>query len=44
LITDAALLREGSIGAHYRSDFKKRGEKWQRHTECQREKEMVWAE
>jgi L-aspartate oxidase len=32
LITEAALLREGSIGAHYRSDFPLRGNNWQRHT------------
>ena len=44
LITDAALLREGSIGAHYRSDFKERGKKWQRHTENQKEKGTAWAE
>ena len=44
LITDAALLREGSIGAHYRSDFKERGEKWQRHIECQKKKGIRWAE
>ena len=42
LIIDAALLREGSIGAHYRSDFKERGENWQRHTACQKEKGTVW--
>ncbi len=44
LITDAALLREGSIGAHYRSDFKGRGEDWQRHTEYQKERGTTWAE
>jgi L-aspartate oxidase len=38
LITDAALLREGSIGANYRSDFKERGKNWQMHTACQKEK------
>ncbi|MDP2167421.1 MAG: L-aspartate oxidase [Thermodesulfovibrionales bacterium] len=31
LITEAALLREGSVGAHYRTDFPGRGENWQRH-------------
>ncbi len=31
VITRAALLRKGSVGAHYRSDFKGRGEGWQRH-------------
>jgi L-aspartate oxidase len=44
LITEAALLRENSIGAHYRSDFKERGEHWQRHTVCQKEKGTNWAE
>jgi L-aspartate oxidase len=31
LITEAALLRKGSVGAHYRSDFPDRGERWQEH-------------
>jgi L-aspartate oxidase len=31
MITEAALQRKGSIGAHYRSDFKERGDNWQRH-------------
>jgi len=31
LITESALARKGSVGAHYRSDFKERGENWQRH-------------
>ncbi|MEW5746809.1 MAG: L-aspartate oxidase [Nitrospirota bacterium] len=31
LITEAALARKGSVGAHYRSDFPGRGEDWQRH-------------
>jgi L-aspartate oxidase len=31
LITLAALERKGSVGAHYRSDFKERDENWQRH-------------
>jgi L-aspartate oxidase len=26
LTTESALFREGSIGAHYRSDFKQRGD------------------
>ncbi|MCX8028062.1 MAG: L-aspartate oxidase [Thermodesulfovibrionales bacterium] len=30
-ITESALCREGSVGAHYRTDFKERGENWQRH-------------
>jgi L-aspartate oxidase len=31
LIIEAALLREGSAGAHYRSDYPERGEGWQKH-------------
>ncbi|MDH5203604.1 MAG: L-aspartate oxidase [Nitrospirota bacterium] len=31
LITEAALLRKGSVGAHYRSDCPERGEGWQGH-------------
>lgn len=31
LITEASLKREGSIGAHYRSDFSERGKNWKRH-------------
>jgi L-aspartate oxidase len=31
LIIEAALLREGSVGAHYRSDYPERGEGWQKH-------------
>jgi succinate dehydrogenase/fumarate reductase flavoprotein subunit len=31
LITEAALLRKGSTGAHYRSDYPQRGEGWDKH-------------
>lgn len=31
LITEAAIMREKSIGAHYRSDFLERGKKGKRH-------------
>jgi L-aspartate oxidase len=31
IIVEAALRRKGSVGAHYRSDYKKRGKDWQRH-------------
>ena len=31
LITEAARLRQGSVGAHYRSDFPDRGENWHKH-------------
>jgi L-aspartate oxidase len=31
LIVEAALARKGSVGAHYRSDYKDKGEAWQSH-------------
>jgi L-aspartate oxidase len=31
IIVHAALARKGSVGAHYRSDFRERGEHWQKH-------------
>jgi L-aspartate oxidase len=31
LITEAASLRKGSVGAHYRSDFPEKGSDWQKH-------------
>ena len=31
LITEAAMARRGSVGAHYRSDYPTRGENWQQH-------------
>jgi L-aspartate oxidase len=31
IIVKAALAREGSVGAHYRSDRKDRGKNWQQH-------------
>jgi L-aspartate oxidase len=31
IIVHAAISRKGSVGAHYRSDFKERGERWQEH-------------
>ncbi len=31
IIVHAALKRKGSVGAHYRSDFRERGDQWQRH-------------
>ena len=31
IIVKSALTRAGSVGAHYRSDFKERGENWQQH-------------
>ena len=32
LITRSALLRTGSVGAHYRSDFQAKGRNWRRRT------------
>ena len=40
LITDAALFRKGSAGAHFRSDLKSKGDNWQKHTACARGKEI----
>lgn len=36
LIVEAALSRKGSVGAHYRSDFKERGDGWQQHISMDR--------
>ena len=44
LITESALLRKGSVGAHYRSDFKDRGDNWEQHTVCSRGKEPYWID
>jgi len=38
LITEAALARRGSVGAHYRSDYPTRGEDWQQHRTWQKPK------
>jgi len=32
LITRSALLREGSVGAHFRSDFPATGKYWRKRT------------
>jgi len=37
IIVHAAISRKGSVGAHYRSDFKDRGEAWQQHLAWDRE-------
>jgi len=44
LMTDSALMRKGSVGAHYRSDFKDRGENWQKHTACQKDRGVFWID
>jgi L-aspartate oxidase len=31
IIVKASLTRKGSVGAHYRSDYKERGKNWQKH-------------
>lgn len=41
LITESAILRKGSVGAHYRSDFPDQGEKWQKHTTCKLQEQGV---
>jgi L-aspartate oxidase len=37
LIVEAALQRKGSVGAHYRTDLKERGEGWEHHFTWDRE-------
>jgi L-aspartate oxidase len=37
LIVEAALARKGSVGAHYRSDFRDKGEDWQSHRRWDRD-------
>jgi len=44
LITEAALFRKGSVGAHFRTDFRERGEGWKKHTACQKGKTAWWID
>jgi L-aspartate oxidase len=44
LITDAALTRKGSVGAHYRSDCKSKGDNWQKHTACKKDQAVTWID
>ncbi len=37
LISRAALARKGSVGAHYRTDYKARGRGWERHISFKRD-------
>jgi L-aspartate oxidase len=39
IITESAILRRGSVGAHYRSDYPEKGEGWQRHITVKKGKE-----
>lgn len=46
MITHAALERKGSVGAHFRSDFPKRGRRWKHHTNILKsgnEMKVTWA-
>jgi L-aspartate oxidase len=43
LITDSALLRRGSVGAHFRSDIKERGENGENHSACEKGKDPYWV-
>jgi L-aspartate oxidase len=44
LITESALFRKGSVGAHFRSDYKIKGEHWQRHTACLLGEPNTWID
>jgi L-aspartate oxidase len=44
LISDAALLRENSVGTHYRSDFKEKSKGWNKHTACRKGKNIYWMD
>ena len=41
MITEAASLRKGSVGAHYRSDFPEKGQDWQKHIALSREDDRI---
>ena len=41
MITEAASLRKGSVGAHYRSDFPEKGKDWQKHIALAREDDRI---
>ncbi|NTU42750.1 MAG: L-aspartate oxidase [Nitrospirales bacterium] len=41
LITESALQRKGSVGGHYRSDCKERGDDWQRHIQVEKREDIM---
>jgi len=43
IIVEAALTRKGSVGAHYRSDYKDRGEDWRHHKKWDKDSFTFWA-
>jgi L-aspartate oxidase len=44
IIAESAYSRKNSVGAHYRSDFKGKGEGWQEHTVCLKDSPVAWVE
>ncbi|OGW38001.1 MAG: L-aspartate oxidase [Nitrospirae bacterium RBG_13_39_12] len=44
LITEAAYLRKSSVGAHYRSDYPKKGKRWMKHITLSKQEEGVRCE
>jgi L-aspartate oxidase len=41
LVTEAAISRKGSVGAHYRSDYPERGDRWESHITFKKVKERL---
>ncbi len=41
MITEAALMRKGSVGTHYRSDCPDKGENWQKHIAFKKEDDII---
>jgi len=41
IITEAAFLRKGSVGAHYRSDYSEKGKDWQKHVTWKKEDDRM---
>jgi L-aspartate oxidase len=42
LITESAILRKGSVGAHYRSDYPQTGDGWERHIVWKKEESLKY--